>query len=250
MPVGSEAYPVTFFTTASPAECKRALEAMGNLSRSSEDNNNTILQIKGATITSPSLQPLLMDLHIGIQTKKHVLVTGPNGSGKTTLLRYICRCLQNQNKRVTYMYLPQVPIVAPGKHFWQQIAYPSDCIPPQQDMLNALQRSGMLEFYESLSEGFETIDDWDTCLSFGQKQRICLSRVFLHKPALAILDESTTGMDTSSAVDVMTNVQEISTCITVTHNPEAFRSMFSMELLIGGSSEGNALGWQLTSLEQ
>lgn len=146
------------------------------------------------------------------------------------------------------MYLSQVPIVAPGRQFWQQIAYPRDSRPSVQDLRDALERSGMLGYFETLSDGFETVENWDACLSFGQKQRVCLSRVFLHKPTLAILDESTTGMDTASAVEVMKKVQKISTCVAVTHNPDAFRSMFSMELSITGGDEGNALGWQLTSL--
>jgi len=148
------------------------------------------------------------------------------------------------------MYLPQVPIVAPGRHFWQQIAYPRDRRPSVQELYDALDRSGMLGYFETLSDGFDTVEDWDACLSFGQKQRICLSRVFCNKPTLAILDESTTGMDTASAVEIMTKIQEISTCVAVTHNPDAFRSMFSMELSITGGAEGNALGWQLTSLSQ
>lgn len=198
---------------------------------------------------SPSRSPLLVDVNIDIQCNQHILITGPNGSGKTTFLRHVCKHVQNQKKKVTYMYLPQVPIVAPGRYFWQQIAYPSDTKPPTEDLMDALARSGMSEYFETLPHGFDTIAEWDDCLSFGQKQRISLSRIFLHKPVLALLDESTTGMDTSSAVTILTELQKISTCIAVTHNPDAFRGIFTLELSVG-SSTGNTLGtgWELTSL--
>lgn len=246
--VGSEAYPVTFFTTASPGDCKQALESFGDLSVTAD--NNCILQLENTTILSPEpyLNPLLVGLHLDIKRHEHILVTGPNGCGKTTLLRHICKELQTRKDTGTYMYLPQIPIVAPGPYFWQQIAYPSDSKPSPEELQHALDRSGMLEYFESLPDGFDTIKNWDVCLSFGQKQRLCLARVFLHKPTLAILDESTTGMDTPSAIKLLTCLQKVSTCIAVTHSPDVFQNIFTVQLSIGPLEKKPSVGWRITLL--
>lgn len=180
------------------------------------------------------------------------MITGPNGCGKTTFLRYICKSLQNksnQKSHVTYIYLPQIPILAPGKYFWQQISYPADLKPCDEDLIKALEYSGMFEYFKSLPEGFDTIQEWDSCLSFGQKQRLCMSRVFLHKPTLAVLDESTAGMDAHLAFDILRRMQTFSTCIAVTHNPDALQNIFNVQLSIVPSSQEHLRNWAVTNIQ-
>ena len=55
------------------------------------------------------------------------------------------------------------------------------------------------EFISSFPEGYDTyIDQGGANLSGGQKQRLCIARAMIKRPAILILDDSTSAVDTAT----------------------------------------------------
>lgn len=123
-----------------------------------------------------------------------VIVTGHNGSGKTTLLRTIAGLtppfagtVDRRPGRVAY--LPQEPWLLLHRHSvraeieqtlrWSKVREPPD------EVLDLLE--------------LRTLADRDPRdLSGGQRQRAALAVVLAGRPALALLDEPTRGMDAAA----------------------------------------------------
>jgi len=227
---GSNTYPVSFFTTATPQACITALQATGRLERRVA-SDNIALRVENETIRCGADlmgRTVLTGLNLDLELGRHVLITGPNGSGKTTLVRHLCQRLQTSLSPYSkqYMYLPQMPLIAPGRLLWQQLAYPGDCKPREEEMAGVLERVGLGSFLASLPDGLTTMRDWGSCLSFGEQQRLCIARVCLRKPAFAFLDEAFSGMDAGSAVRMIREVQKDSTVVLVSHDVASLEGLF------------------------
>lgn len=140
-------------------------------------------------------------------------VLGPNGSGKTTLVKIILGLLENQKGRIK-LFGQDI------KHFdkWSEIGYLEQKInPPSLMPLTAFEvaRLGLLST-KNYPRVFNKQDNQKTLaamektgcdkfknklfwqLSGGQQQRVLLARTIINNPALLILDEPSTALDSSS----------------------------------------------------
>lgn len=140
-----------------------------------------------------------------------VVLNGPNGSGKTTLLRTIAGLLPPLAGEVTR----PAPVVGHGR----QIGYL-----PQDPGALLHRRSVLAEVQQTLRwsrssddpmailrqlglEGQAGNDPRD--LSTGQRQRAALAAVLVGRPALALLDEPTRGMDGASRLALVTTLRDL-----------------------------------------
>ena len=71
--------------------------------------------------------------------------------------------------------------------------------PPEEAILRAAAAAHATEFIERLGDGFDTlVGERGMKLSGGQRQRLAIARVFLKDPAVLILDEATSSLDSES----------------------------------------------------
>ena len=69
----------------------------------------------------------------------------------------------------------------------------------EEDMVRAAKDAQAYSFIMSLPQGFDTpLDQGGVNLSGGQKQRMCIARAMLKKPAVLILDDSTSAVDSAT----------------------------------------------------
>ena len=68
-----------------------------------------------------------------------------------------------------------------------------------EEIINALKNAQAWDFVSQMPEGLDTVlHQGGTNVSGGQKQRLCIARAMLKKPAILILDDSTSAVDSDT----------------------------------------------------
>jgi ATP-binding cassette subfamily B protein len=161
-------------------------------------------------------QPLIDDLSLVAEPGQTVAIVGPTGAGKTTLVNLILRFYELDAGRITLdgvdiatmtradlrggigMVLQDTWLF--GGTIRDNIAYGNPEATPAQ-LLAAARATYVDRFVRSLPDGYDTvIDEEGSNVSAGEKQLITIARAFLADPALLILDEATSSVDTRTEV--------------------------------------------------
>ena len=168
---------------------------------------------------NPTLPEVLQGVSLRIGAGEVVALVGPSGAGKTTIASLLPRFWDVTSGRITLDgvdvrdlslaelrgaigIVPQEPTLFSGT-IRENIAYAGigeDGSRPSEDAVRAAAKAAhAMEFIERLPDGFDTrVGERGVKLSGGQRQRIAIARVFLKDPALVILDEATSSLDSES----------------------------------------------------
>ena len=160
--------------------------------------------------------PLIKDLSLVAEPGRTVAIVGPTGAGKTTLVNLIMRFYELDRGRITLdgediahmrrrdlrasvgMVLQDTWLFGGTIH--DNIAYGNPDA-TDDDILAAARAAYVDRFVHSLPHGYATIvDDEGASLSAGEKQLLTIARAFLADPAILILDEATSSVDTRTEV--------------------------------------------------
>jgi putative ATP-binding cassette transporter len=155
------------------------------------------LGVRDLDVRLPDGRPLLMNLDLDLASGESLLVKGPSGSGKTTLLRSLAglwpyvsgtigRPLDGQ-----VMFCGQQPYLPLGT-LRAALAYPSAAETLSDDQAMETLRAVHLGY---LAERLDVETDWSKTLSPGEQQRLAFGRIFIERPALVFLDETTSALD-------------------------------------------------------
>jgi subfamily B ATP-binding cassette protein MsbA len=154
-----------------------------------------------------------------------VALVGRSGAGKTTLAGLLPRFWDVTGGRITLDgvdirdlsfdtlrgaigIVPQEPVLFSGS-IRDNIAYARPDA-SDEEVRRAASAAHALEFIERLPDGFATrVGERGVKLSGGQRQRIAIARVFLKDPAVVILDEATSSLDTESERYVEQALEEL-----------------------------------------
>jgi ATP-binding cassette subfamily B protein len=161
-------------------------------------------------------QPLIEDLSLVVEPGRTVAIVGPTGAGKTTLVNLLMRFYEVRSGRITLdgvdiatmardelrstmgMVLQDTWLF--GGSIAENIAYGADGA-TQDDIVRAAQATYVDRFVRTLPEGYDTvIDEEASNVSAGEKQLLTIARAFLADPAILILDEATSSVDTRTEV--------------------------------------------------
>ena len=157
-------------------------------------------------------RPLITDLSLVAEPGHTVAIVGPTGAGKTTLVNLVMRFYELDGGQITLdgVDISQMPraqlrgqtgMVLQDTWLFEgsirdNIAY-GDPNATDEQILAAAQATFVDRFVHSLPEGYDTrLDEEGSNLSAGERQLITIARAFLSDPALLILDEATSAVDT------------------------------------------------------
>jgi ATP-binding cassette subfamily B protein len=157
-------------------------------------------------------RPLIERLSLTVEPGHTIAIVGPTGAGKTTLVNLIMRFYELDAGRITLDGVDiaqmqradlrsQIGMVLQDTWLFkgtikENIAYGRPDA-PEEEILEAAKATFVDRFVHSLPDGYDTeIDDEGSNISAGEKQLITIARAFLADPALLILDEATSSVDT------------------------------------------------------
>jgi subfamily B ATP-binding cassette protein MsbA len=97
----------------------------------------------------------------------------------------------------------------------------------RDEILKTVSRWEFMDFIEPLERGIDTmIGEHGALLSGGQRQRVAIARALLRKPALLILDEATSGLDSHTEASVMRTIRSYipeATVLLISHRLSTIR---------------------------
>jgi ATP-binding cassette subfamily B protein len=161
-------------------------------------------------------KPLIENLNLSVQPGQTVAIVGPTGAGKTTLVNLVMRFYELNAGRITLdgVDISSVPRADLRSNLgmvlqdtWlfhgtirENIAYGRPDA-SEEEVMAAAKATYVDRFVHVLPEGYDTvIDEEGSNVSVGEKQLITIARAFLADPALLILDEATSSVDTRTEV--------------------------------------------------
>lgn len=201
---------------------------------------------------------IIKNMTIEFPVKKSIAIVGESGAGKSTLVDLITLIHQPQKGSI---YIDDKDSNDINKASWRnQIGYVSqdtvifdDTIKNNISMWNsknfndddleerikeAARKANILEFIETLPDGFEShVGDRGILLSGGQKQRLFIARELFREPNLLILDEATSALDSASEKEIQKSIDslkgEISVVI-IAHRLSTIRNIDLVYVLQNG----------------
>jgi len=156
----------------------------------------------------------LEDITLRVAPGEVVALVGPSGGGKTTLVSLLSRfwdvdrgqirldghdirAIRLADLRGAIGIVPQEPALFSGS-VRENIAYARPAA-SAADVEAAARAAHAHEFVERLPRGYDTlVGERGVKLSGGQRQRVAIARAILKDPAVLILDEATSNLDTES----------------------------------------------------
>lgn len=161
---------------------------------------------------------LMKDISFTAKAGSKIAIVGPTGAGKTTLVNLLMRFYDIQSGKIT---IDGVDISKMSRSYlrslmgmvlqdtWlfggtirENIAY-SKADATDQEVRQAAKAARADHFIRTMPEGYETVlSDEIASLSAGQRQLLTIARAILANPAILILDEATSSVDTRTEREI------------------------------------------------
>ncbi len=186
---------------------------------------------------------VLKDLSLSAGNGQQIAIVGPSGAGKTTIASLLLHFYTPDKGSVLFderpaadfpltqlrMQMALVPqeVILFGGSIRENIAYGRPGA-TDAEISNAAKKANAHEFIERFPEGYQTIvGERGIKLSGGQRQRIAIARAILKDPAILILDEATSSLDSGSeqlVQEALDNLMKGRTSFVIAHRLSTIRN--------------------------
>ncbi len=198
-------------------------------------------------------KPLITGLNLIAEPGQTVAIVGPTGAGKTTLVNLLLRFYELDGGRITLdgrdiAEMPRRELRSSfgmvlqdtwlfGGTIFENLRYGN---PEASDaeVLEAARVTLVDRVVHSLPDGYKTvINDEGDNISTGQKQLITIARAYLADPAILILDEATSSVDTRTEVQIQEAMKALRanrTSFVIAHRLSTIRGADTIVVMDGG----------------
>ncbi len=187
-------------------------------------------------------RPALEEVSFDVEPGQTLALVGQTGSGKSTVAKLINRIYDVEDGRVLVdgvdvrdwnlaSLREQISIIEQdiflfSRTIAQNIAFGKPDATPEE-IVAAAKAAQAHGFITSFPEGYETvIGERGVMLSGGQRQRLALARAFLTDPAILVLDDSTSAIDSATEDRIQRAIEAATqgrTTILITHRLSQIR---------------------------
>ena len=187
--------------------------------------------------------PVLKDISLAADNGEQIAVVGPSGAGKSTLTSLLLRFYEPDQGSIFFDEKPSTSI--PLSQLRMQMAFvPQDILlfggtireniaygkpgSSESEIIEAATKANAHDFVSKFPEQYDTIvGERGIKLSGGQRQRIAIARAILKDPAILILDEATSSLDSESeqlVQDALDNLMKGRTSFVIAHRLSTIRN--------------------------
>lgn len=171
---------------------------------------------------------ILKNVSFTIKKGEKISIIGPSGCGKTTIIQLLERFYEPEEGRITLDGIDikeydikflrfKIGLVSQHSLFFSGtvkenlvMGFEHESF-SDEDFWKILEKVRAKDFVEKLPQKLETvINSSNGSMSNGQKQKLCLARALLKKPAILLFDEATNFLDKHEESEVRASIEEIS----------------------------------------
>ena len=186
---------------------------------------------------------LMHDIDVSVKAGQMVAIVGPTGAGKTTLVNLLMRFYDPNGGAIT---IDGVDISDITRHTlrsmfgmvlqetWlfngsirDNISYGREDV-SEEELLAAARGARIDNFVSAFENGYDTVINEDASnISQGQKQLLTIARAMIANPAILILDEATSSVDTRTEAVIqqaMNNLLKGRTSFVIAHRLSTIRN--------------------------
>ena len=187
-------------------------------------------------------QPLIENFNLIVKPGQTVAIVGPTGAGKTTLVNLIMRFYEIDSGTITLdgvntkmmtrddlrrqfgMVLQETWLFSGSMR--ENIAYGA-ATPSEEQIVEAATAANIDHLLRALPNGYDSLlTDDNATVSNGERQLLTIARAFIADPAILILDEATSSVDTRTEVLVqqaMSRLRKNRTSFVIAHRLSTIR---------------------------
>lgn len=178
---------------------------------------------------------ILVDINFQIDKGDFVLLKGESGCGKSTILKYIMQEEIDNNIKVfidgkdvnKIDFNNNILAVTQENYLFSDSVLENITLGQEytEEDLQEIYKVCVLENFIKNYTVNKVIDNTDSNISGGEKQRICLARILIRKPKLLLIDEITASLDKTTSEIIAKNLYEYAkkyniTVLSISHKDE------------------------------
>ena len=183
------------------------------------------VEFKNVSFKYKGGEKVLENFNLQVEKGKTVAIVGETGSGKSTIVNLLCRFYEPTSGEVLidgtdYRNYPQIwlhsnlgyvlqtPFLFSGT-IMDNIRY-GKLDATDEEVKRAAELVDADHFIKKLPNGYDTsVGEGGSKLSTGEKQLVSFARAILANPALFVLDEATSSIDTETEAKIQNAIEKV-----------------------------------------